>query len=138
MWPQAQSAAHKKLLFNRTMVTDWMGSLPGHVITFSILEAALTLIPTLVATLSPNPEALDGVLLGTANHVSRVADSLVDTMLTYGVAYDIGAAAERAPQPWHLEESCPVDAGASQSSAPAHQPSRARLVHQTSGTRHFG
>ena len=65
-WPKAGAAAHKKLAFNRAMIADWLASLPGDAAGFSVAEAACHRIPALVATLSPRPEALDGVLLGSS------------------------------------------------------------------------
>jgi hypothetical protein len=112
-WPRAAATASKRLAFNRAMLADWMTQLPDPVATFSLAEAALLRAPALVATLSPRPERLEGLLLGDVAVASAdAADALVDTMLTYGVSYELGVASERQPQPWHEEEGCEVDAGA--------------------------
>ena len=113
-WPRADAAASKKANFNQSLIVDWMHDLPASAATLSVSEATLLRIPTLVATLSPQAELLEGLLLGgaaAAGPSAVAADALVDTMLTYSVAYDIGAAGERFQPPWQAEEGAPVDTG---------------------------
>lgn len=92
----------------RATVADWAAALPPRCATFSLAYAALHLAPAVAAALSPPPDSLNGLLLGTGP--PAVAERLLALMLDYGVTYDLGRGPPGALA--GLSSDAPVDTGA--------------------------
>jgi len=87
-WPKHAPAVAKRCAAARAAVTDWTAKLPPRCATFSLPYAAMLLAPAIAAVLSPPPDTLNGLLLGTGP--AGATERLVQLMLDYRVVYDIG------------------------------------------------
>ena len=98
---------NKLRLANEQLLHEWLSSLPAELASGgSLLEAALSTVPTLQLTLSPDSSTLDGLLLGQKE--SPAADVVVDLMLDYRLTYDMdaGDATTKLP-PWKRDDAEP-------------------------------
>jgi hypothetical protein len=102
-WPKTGTAITKRANATRCVLADWMTSLSAPVVTFSMKSASLELAPTISAALAPPQGAYDGLLLGKPKNPAAV-QALVDNMLDYGVAYDLGNGQRLQGAPFGTDE----------------------------------
>lgn len=88
-------------------MSDWAAALPPRCATFSLPFAALHLAPAIAAVLSPPPDTLSGLLLGTGP--AAATERLLQLMLDYRIVYDLGRGAACVHSGFASE--APVDTG---------------------------